>query len=147
MIGPVQAGPAWAKTEPLDFVRKGMQHRGPERPPRAALAANRPELRRLWDRFDQRGKRPIIRFEKNVAILANAAGSSSCPYRLHALRLDGERERVVVRVYQEEFEENQVCTADVQARTYTVAVPRAGLRPFRPRDLKVHIRRIDDPNS
>lgn len=137
---------ASAETEPLDFVRIETQARGPDDFVWAAMARDRGELRRLWERYNQRGKLPVVRFKKNVAVLAGTGGSSSCPPRLHDLRLNRERKRVVVRLY-ESSGGGGACTGDWLPRTFTVAVARPDLRPFRPRRLSVRPRRIDDPNA
>ncbi|HEX2294461.1 MAG TPA: hypothetical protein VHN37_04050 [Actinomycetota bacterium] len=137
--------PAHAKTERLDFVRKERQRNGPDKSIWGAMARDRDDLRRLWDRYRQTGPLPVIRFRKNVAILAGTRGSSTCPYRLHDLRLDRDRKRIVARMYVKDHDEPVACTDDLAPRTFTVAVARADLKPFRPRELKVRPRRIDDP--
>lgn len=141
--------PALAKPEPIDWDWKGRQRRGPEesrRNPWGGIARNRDELRRLWDLYEQRGKLPIIRFEKNVAVLTGTTGSSSCPARLHDVRINRDRKRLVVRMY-EEGAETDICTADVQWRTFTLAVARADLKPLRARELKLRARMIEDPDE
>jgi hypothetical protein len=139
---------ASAKPEPLDFVRKERQDRGPqEKTTWAAMARSRDELRELWDRYDQEGPLPHIGFEENVAVLAGTVGSSSCPYRLHDLRLNRERKRVVARMYVNEPDEPVACTDDLAPRTFTVSVARADLKPPGAAQLRVRARRIDDPSS
>lgn len=139
--------PASAKPEPLDYVRKEVQRRGPDEFVWGAMARDRDDLRRLWDRYNQRGPLPTIRFKKNVAVLGGTGGSSSCPARLHDLRLNRERKRVVVRMYVEDPGEDAACTADWVPKTFTLAVARRDVKPQRPRALKVRPRRIEDPNG
>ena len=140
--------PARAETESLDFVRKDNQTRGPRGSQFmwGALARDRVELRELWERYQQRGPLPTIRFERNVAILAGTRGSSSCPSILHDLRLNRERKRVVVRMYQLDPGDG-ACTDDWIPRTFTVAVARADLKPLAIAEIRVRPRRIDDPDS
>jgi len=146
LLGVLPATPASAKTEPLDFVRKERQDRGlVEKSMWGAMARNRKELRRLWKRYEQKGPLPIIRFEKNVAVIAGTHGPGTCRPKLHDLRLNRERKKVIARMYEEEHD--GACTADVVPRTWTVAVARADLKPLKPRELKVRPRRIDDPNG
>lgn len=133
---------ALADTEPLEFDRKGVQGRGPDDFMWGAMARDRDDLRRLWDRYNQRGPLPVIRFRKNVAVLAGSGGSSSCPLRLHDLRLNREHERIVVRMYMSDG----VCTDDWRPRTFTVAVARSDLEPLPVRDVQVRPRRIDEPD-
>jgi hypothetical protein len=139
--------PAGARPEPLDFVRRDVQKRGPEAFRWGDLAGGRDALRRLWDRYEQEGDPPAIRFRKKVAILAGTGQSSSCPTKLHDLRLDRARKRVVVRVYAEDPGEGGGCTDDWVTKTFTVAVARADLKPLRPRDLDVRLRRVEDPDG
>lgn len=137
---------ASAKPEPLDFERKERQGRGPqEKSTWGGMARDRDELRELWDRYDQEGPLPHIGFEKNVAVLAGTVGSSSCPYRLHDLRLNRERKRVVVRMYVNDPDQPVACTDDLAPRTFTVSVARSDLKPPGAKELKVRARRIDDP--
>ncbi|HEX2196065.1 MAG TPA: hypothetical protein VHJ76_03985 [Actinomycetota bacterium] len=146
VLGLLPPSPASAHSEPLDFVRKERQDRGfVDKSVWGAMARNRRELRRLWKRYEQKGPLPVIRFEKNVAVLAGTHGPGTCRPKLHDLRLNRERKKVVARMYEEEHD--GACTADVVPRTFTVAVARADLKPLKPRELKVRARRIDDPNG
>ena len=138
---------ALADSEPLDFVRKNAQRNGPDDFVWAGLARDRGDLRRLWERFNLRGDLPTIQFEKNVAVVAGTGGSSSCPARLHDLRLDRERKRILARMYQTWPGEGGACTDDWVPRTFTVAVAREDLRPLRPRELRARPRRIEDPDQ
>lgn len=133
---------ALAETERLQFDRKEAQFHGPNRFKWAAMARDRGDLRRLWDRYHQRGPLPIIGFENNVAILAGSVGSSSCPLHLHDLRLNRERKRIVVRMYMSDG----ICTADVVARTFTLAVARSDLKPLQVGEVRVQPRRIEEPD-
>lgn len=140
---------AGAATTPLDFVRKDVQRRGPgtDRIRWGALARDRGDLRRLWDRYEQEGRAPRVRFRRNVAVLAGTGGSGSCRTRLHDLRLDREHGRVIVRVYTEDPGEGAGCTDDWVPYTFTVAVARRDLKPLRLGELNVRARRIADPDS
>lgn len=137
---------AAASTEKLDFVRKDVQRRGPDDFVWGGLARDRDQLRVLWDRYNQSGKLPIVRFEENVAVLAGTGGSSSCPARLHDVLLNRERKRIVVRLYQTDPGPGNACTDDWVPRTFTLAVERADLKPLRIRQLSVRTRRIQDPD-
>ena len=139
--------PAGARPEQLEFVRRDVQKRGPEEFRWGGLAGGRDALRRMWDRYDQEGAPPAIRFRKKVAILAGTGQSSSCPTKLHDLRLHRGRKRVVVRVYAEDSGEGGGCTDDWVTKTFTVAVTRADLKPLRPSELDVRLRRIEDPDG
>ncbi|MDQ4124518.1 MAG: hypothetical protein M3134_02815 [Actinomycetota bacterium] len=144
------AAPALARPEPIDWDWKERHRRGPTEGRGngtwGGLARNRDELRRLWELYDQPGAMPIIRFEKNVAVVAGTAGSSSCPARLHDVRLNRERKRIVVRMYVADGD-NEICTADFVPRTFAVAVARADLEPLGARALRLRPREIEDPNG
>lgn len=140
------AAPAVAKPEPIDWDWKERHRGGRDEQVWGGLARNRDELRRLWRLYDQPGKPPVIRFEKNVAVVAGAIGSSSCPAQLYDVRLNRERKRVVVRMY-EENSETDICTADVVPRTFSVSVARRDLRPLAARELKLRPREIEDPDD
>ncbi|HEX2239563.1 MAG TPA: hypothetical protein VHJ82_00250 [Actinomycetota bacterium] len=142
----VLAIPAEASTEKLDYVRKDVQRHGPDDFVWGGLARNRDELRVLWDRYNQTGKLPTIRFQKNVAVLGGTGGSSSCPARLHDLRLNRERKRIVMRVYQTDPGPGFACTDDWVPKTFTLAVSRDDLKPLRASQLRVRPRRIQDPD-
>ncbi len=139
-------GIAVGESESLAFARKESQRRGPTERPYAAMATSRPELRDLWNHFNQRGDLPIIRFKRNVAILAALGGSGSCGVRLHDLRLNREKKLLVARLYQVDPGGGAVCTDDLVLYTFTVAVRRADLNPLRPDDLQVRRRQIADPD-
>ncbi|HEV2756578.1 MAG TPA: hypothetical protein VG318_12480 [Actinomycetota bacterium] len=139
--------PVAAKSEPLQFVRRDVQKRGPQTTEWGGVAGGREKLRRLWDRFEQEGAPPRVRFGKKVAILAGTGQSSSCPTRLLDLRLRRERKRVVVRVYAEDPGQGGGCTDDWVPKTFTVVVERADLQPPRPRRLDVRLRRVADPDG
>lgn len=141
------ADAARAQPESLDFVRKEVQGRGPDDVSWGATAGGRERLRALWDRYRQEGKPPAIAFRRRVAVVAGTGGSSSCPTRLHDLRLHRERERIVVRVYTEEPDDDGGCTDDLVPKTFTVSVARSDLQPLRPRDVRVKVRRIEDPDG
>lgn len=145
LVAAVPLAPAFAEGERLDFVRKGVQSRGPDDSRWGAVAADRDELRRLWDRYEQKGRPPRVRFRKRVAALAGTGGSSSCPLRLHDLRLNRDRKRIVFRVYADLVEPGGGCTDDWVPRTFTVTVARSDLKPLQPNELRVRIRHIDDP--
>ena len=140
------ASTAIGETERLPVMRKGSQRQGPDARPYAGMATSRSELRDLWNHFNQRGDLPLIRFERNVAILASIGASGSCGAELHDLRLNRERKVVVVRLNQSDPGEGNGCTADVVLYTFTVAVSRADLKPLRPDELRVRRRFIDDPD-
>ncbi|MDP9069156.1 MAG: hypothetical protein M3N53_12540 [Actinomycetota bacterium] len=110
------------------------------------MATSRSELRDLWNHFNQRGDLPIIRFNRNVAILASLGGSGSCGVRLHDLRLNRVRKVVVARLYGVDPGEGAGCTDDYVLYTFTVAVSRADLEPLTPDDLRVRRREIADPD-
>lgn len=144
----VVAAPALAAPESLDFARREVQQRGPaDRTRWGATAGARGGLIRVWNRYNQRGEPPRIRFGKRFAVVAGTGGSSSCPTRLHDLRLHRGRERIVVRVYTEDPGEGNGCTDDFVPKTFTVSVARADLEPLHPRDVKVVVRRISDPDG
>jgi hypothetical protein len=136
---------AVAETEALDFVRKDAQYRGGEGFKWRAIATDRDDLRRIWNRFNQHGPLPVIHFKRNIAILAGSGGSSSCRLRLHGLSLNRERSRILARVYQASGGGD--CTDDWIPRTFTVAVARHDLRPLRPRDVTVRVLRVADPDN
>ncbi|HYO61808.1 MAG TPA: hypothetical protein VEU29_07905 [Actinomycetota bacterium] len=146
LIAAVPLAPAFAETEALDFVRKGVQSHGPDDSRWGAVAVDRDELRRLWDRYEQKGRPPRVRFRTRVAALAGTGGSSTCPLRLHDLRLNRERKRILFRVYEHVPEPGGGCTDDWVPRTFTVTVARSDLKPLRPNELRVRIRHIADPN-
>lgn len=139
--------PASAQPEPLGFVRREVQKRGPETFRWGEVAGGRDALRRLWERYDQEGAPPAIRFRRKVAVVAGTGQSSTCPTKLHDLRLHRDRKRVVFRVYAEDPGEGGGCTDDWGPKTFTVAVARADLRPLRPLELRVRVRRIEDPDG
>lgn len=133
--------------QPLAFVRKGAQLRGPDKTTWGDVGHDRDRLEVLWDRYRQDGKPPRIAFEKRVAVVAGTGGSGSCPTRLHDLRLHRDRKRIVVRVYTEAPDDGGGCTDDWVPKTFTVSVARSDLEPLRPRTIEVKVRRIDDPNG
>ena len=148
LLALVPTSAALADTEPLDFVRKNAQRNGPDDFVWAGIARDRSELRRLWERFNLQGDLPTIHFERNIAVVAGTGGSSSCPARLHDVRLDRDRKRILARIYQyDPGGEGSPCTDDWVPRTFTVAVAREDLRPLRARDLRARTRRIEDPNQ
>ena len=138
--------PAGAKPEPLGYVRKDVQRRGPDKAKWGAGAPGRDRMKALWDRFNQKGQPPRIRFEDRVAVVAGTGGSGSCPMRLHDVRLHPARNRIVVRVYTE-APDDDLCSGDWVPRTFTVSVARRELKPLRPRRLDVRVRRIADPDG
>lgn len=140
------AAPAVAQTEPIDWDWKERHRGGRDEQVWGGLARNRDELRRLWKLYDQPGKPPVIGFEKNVAVVAGAIGSSSCPARLYDVRLNRERKRVVVRMYEEDSG-TDVCTADVVPRTFSVSIARRDLKPLSAGELKLRPREIEDPGE
>lgn len=79
-------------------------------------------------------------------MVAGTGGSSSCPPRLHDVRLNRERKRIVVRMYEADAR-SDVCTADILTRTFSVAVARGDLKPLRARALKLRPRLIEDPGG
>ena len=147
ILATVPAASSYAAPEGLAFVRKEVQRRGPDEARWGDAAGGRERLESLWDRYEQRGEPPAIRFAKRVAVVAGTGGSSSCPTRLHDLRLHRNRKRVVVRIYAEAPDEGGGCTDDWVPKTFTVSVARADLKPLRPRDLRVRTRWIADPDG
>lgn len=147
LLALLPAAGAAAAPETLDFVRKETHKRGPDDFKWGGIATDREELRRLWDSYEQPRKPPAIGFDDNFAVLAGTGGSSSCPTRLHDLRLDRENKRVVVRVYSEEAGADGACTSDWVTKTFTVAVAREQLKPLSPGELGVRVRRIEDPDG
>lgn len=147
LVSLLSSASATTHAERLDFVRKDVQQRGPDDFLWGAMAHDRGDLRRLWERYDQDGPLPTIRFKKNVAAVGGTGGSSSCPLRLDDLRLDHERRRIVIRMYLEDPGQDGACTDDWIPRTFTVSISRADLEPFRPRSLQVVSRRVDDPDG
>jgi hypothetical protein len=139
-------GAAFAESDNLPFVVKERQRSGPHERPYAAIATSRGELRKHWDRFNQRGDLPTIRFEKNFAILTTLGGSGSCGVNLHDLRLKREEKRVIARMYRSDPGEGEGCTDDYVLYTFTVAVARADIRPLPPDQLTVRRREIRDPD-
>lgn len=147
LVVSVLAAPAMAEPETLDFARKDVQQRGPGETTWGATAGSPAKLRVLWERYDQKGEPPEIAFERRFAVVAGTGGSSSCPTRLHQLRLHRDRERIVVRLYTEDPGEGEGCTDDLVPKTFTVSVARADLEPLRPRDVRVKVRRVQDPDG
>lgn len=143
--GLTYVSPAGAHTEELPYIRKDVQRRGLFEGAWGAMARDRAQLERVWDRFNLRGDPPTIRFRKDVAVIAGTTGTSSCPARIRNVRLNHDRQVIVVRLYKHAPE--GVCTDDIAPRTFTLSIARADLRPLRARDLRVVARKIDHPTT
>lgn len=102
------------------------------------FVTDRPELRRVWERFNLRGDLPNIGFERRIAVIGGTGGSSSCPLELRGLRLNREEKRITMRL-RADTEGQNACTSDWVPYTFVTSAKRELL----PRgDLTVRVRQI-----
>lgn len=102
------------------------------------FVTSRPELRRIWQRFNLRGDLPNIGFERRVAVIGGTGGSSSCPLELRALRLNRAERQITMRFRADTGGQN-ACTSDWVPYTSVASVKRE-LLPHG--DLTVRVRQV-----
>ena len=98
---------------------------------------DRPEYRRLWERFGYRSDRPPVNFQRRRVLFVATTESGSCPLRFQRVVLHRAAQKLVVHL-SDGVSDTDACTDDLVHRSFVISVERDGL----PRgDLLVRIRR------